>query len=86
MIKATPSNVAGYCVGWELPRWSYPRPSPRAQTPLHPGKLNGRAATLPPRTGRMGEMVAGISATARADTVEWSAAGNAKNNGPELMV
>jgi hypothetical protein len=36
-----------------------------------PRESSGRAATLPPRTGRMGEMVAGISVTATVDTDEW---------------
>ena len=34
----------------------------------------------------MVEMVAGISATARADTDEWPAVGNVKNNAPEMLV
>jgi hypothetical protein len=33
----------------------------------------------------MGEMVAGISATAMADIDDWLAVGNVKNNGAELL-
>jgi hypothetical protein len=33
----------------------------------------------------MGEMVAGISATATADTDDWPAVENVKNNGLELL-
>jgi hypothetical protein len=46
MIKATPSNVAGSCVGWEPPRWSFRLRSQLVQTPMHRDSMSGPRATL----------------------------------------
>jgi hypothetical protein len=64
---ATPSNVAGYCVGWKPPRWSFRLRSQRVQTPMHRDTMSGPRATLREVTIATGNLRPSISSGVRID-------------------
>ena len=61
MIKAAPSNVAGYCVGWEPPRWSFRLRSQLVQAPMHRDSMGGHRATFREVTIATGNLSPSIS-------------------------
>jgi hypothetical protein len=63
MTKATPANVAGYCAGWEPPRWSFRLRSQLVQAPME----SGARATLREVTIAMGNLRPSISSGERID-------------------
>jgi len=67
MIKATPSNVAGYCVGWEPPRWSFRLRSQVVQAPMDRDSMSGPRATLREVTIATGNLSPSISSGERID-------------------
>jgi hypothetical protein len=67
MIKATPSNVGGYCVGWEPPRRSFRLRSQLVQAPMHRDSMSGPRATLREVTIATGNLSPSISSGERID-------------------